>query len=143
MYDDNSMDDENQDDETPTPTKTIPVIKSIKSVRSASSSKKNKGYKNDDDDESNNESKNQDEDYNIDDEDDNIEGFHGSQIIEGRNLKNILLALLISFIGYIVAMTSIKNYIPISEYAPHMKKFKNLIYVGIFYIIVYMCLEVF
>ena len=81
------------------------------------------------------------EDY--EDNEDSIEGFRGSQIIEGRNLKNVLLALLISFIGYIVAMSSIKNYIPIVEYAPHMKKFKHLIYVGIFFMITYICLEVF
>jgi len=71
------------------------------------------------------------------------EGFHGSQIIEARYLKNILLALLISFIGYIVAMSSAKNYLPISDFAPHMKKFKNLIYIGIFFVITYICLEVF
>ena len=71
------------------------------------------------------------------------EGFHGSQIVEARYLKNILLALLISFIGYIVAMTSAKNYLPIADFAPHMKKFKNLIYIGIFFVITYICLEVF
>ena len=80
---------------------------------------------------------------NFDEDPDTVEGFHGSQIIEGRNLKNILLALLISFTGYVVAMTCIKNYIPITEYAPHMKKFKNLIYIAIFYVIVYICLEAF
>jgi len=72
-----------------------------------------------------------------------IEGFHGSQIVEARYLKHILLALLISFIGYIICMSSIKNYLPINEYAPHLKKFKNLIYVGIFFVITYMCLEIF
>ena len=74
---------------------------------------------------------------------DDIEGFNGSQIIEGRNLKNILLALLISFFGYIVVISSIKNYLPINEYMPHMKKFKNLIYLGIFFLVTYMCLEAF
>ena len=74
---------------------------------------------------------------------DSIEGFHGSQIVEARYLKHILLALLISFIGYIICMSSIKNYLPINEYAPHLKKFKNLIYVGIFFVITYMCLEIF
>ena len=72
-----------------------------------------------------------------------IEGFNGSQIVEARYLKHILLALLISFIGYIICMSSINNYLPINEYAPHLKKFKNLIYVGIFFVITYMCLEIF
>ena len=40
-------------------------------------------------------------------------------------------------------MSSIKNLLPINEYAPHLKKFKNLIYVGIFFLISYMCLEIF
>ena len=71
------------------------------------------------------------------------EGFQGSQIIEARNLKNLLLALLLSFIGYIIVMSASRNFLPIGEYAPHLKKFKNLIYVGIFYLITYMCLEIF
>jgi hypothetical protein len=92
-------------------------------------------YDDDDDDE--------DFDNDSDEDEDTIEGFNGSQIIEGRYLKNILLALLISFIGYIIVILATKNVIPIAEYAPHMKKFKNLIYIGIFFMITYICLEVF
>ena len=84
------------------------------------------------------------DDLELEEDDDKIiEGFQGSQIIESRNLKNLLLALLLSFIGYIIVMSSIKNLLPINEYAPHLKKFKNLIYVGIFFLISYMCLEIF
>jgi hypothetical protein len=71
-----------------------------------------------------------------------IEGFQGSVEIESRNLKNVLLALLLSFIGYLVVYASINNYIPINEISPQMKKFKNLIYGGVFFIIAYICLEV-
>jgi len=101
----------------------------------------------DDDDDDDDDDEDDDEDFDNDsDEDtneDTIEGFNGSQIIEGRYLKNILLALLISFIGYIIVILATKNVIPIAEYAPHMKKFKNLIYIGIFFMITYICLEVF
>ena len=84
-----------------------------------------------------------DSDEDDSEDEDTIEGFHGSQIVESRDLKNILLALLISFFGYIVVISSIKNFLPINEYMPHMKKFKNLIYLGLFFIITFMCLEVF
>ena len=72
-----------------------------------------------------------------------IEGFQGSVEIEGRNLKNVLLALLLSFIGYLVVYASMNNYIPINDISPQLKKFKNLVYGGIFFIIAYICLEVF
>ena len=72
-----------------------------------------------------------------------IEGFQGSVEIEGRNLKNVLLALLLSFIGYLVVYASINNYIPINDISPQLKKFKNLVYGGIFFVIAYICLEVF
>jgi len=72
-----------------------------------------------------------------------IEGFQGSVEIEGRNLKNVLLALLLSFIGYVIVYASMNNYIPIGDISPQLKKFKNLVYGGIFFIIAYICLEVF
>jgi hypothetical protein len=72
-----------------------------------------------------------------------IEGFRGSAEIEGRTLKNILLALLLSFIGYLVVYASINNYLPITEISPQLKKFKHLVYGGIFFILAYICLEVF
>ena len=97
----------------------------------------------DDDDNDDEYFDNDDSDEDEDTNEDTIEGFNGSQIVEGRYLKNILLALLISFIGYIIVILASKNVIPISEYAPHMKKFKNLIYIGIFFMITYICLEVF
>ena len=72
-----------------------------------------------------------------------IEGFRGSAEIEGRTLKNILLALLLSFIGYLVVYASVNNYLPITEISPQLKKFKHLVYGGIFFILAYICLEVF
>ena len=104
---------------------------------------KNTDYDDDDDNDSDEYFDNDDDDSDEDTNEDTIEGFNGSQIIEGRYLKNILLALLISFIGYIIVILATKNVIPIAEYAPHMKKFKNLIYMGIFFMITYICLEVF
>lgn len=72
-----------------------------------------------------------------------IEGFHGSVEIEGRTLKNVLLALLLSFIGYLVVYTSVNNFLPITEISPQLKKFKHLVYGGVFFILAYICLEVF
>jgi hypothetical protein len=73
----------------------------------------------------------------------NIEGFQGSQYIDSIALKKILLALLITFIGYIVIISSMNNLLPITTYAPHLKQFKHLVYAGIYFLIVYLCLEVF
>jgi hypothetical protein len=86
-----------------------------------------------------------DENYGVSDEyeEDIEEGFHGSQIVESRSMKNILLSLLIAFLGYIVAMAAVKNLLPIVEYAPDFKKFKNIIYAAVFFGIVYLCLEIF
>jgi hypothetical protein len=72
-----------------------------------------------------------------------MEGFQGSVEIESRNLKNVLLALLLSFIGYLVVYASMNNFIPITDISPQLKKFKNLVYGGLFFIIAYICLEVF
>lgn len=72
-----------------------------------------------------------------------IDGFQGSLELEGRNLKNILLALLLSFVGYLVVYASVHNYIPINDISPQLKKFKNLVYGGIFFMLCYICLEVF
>ena len=71
------------------------------------------------------------------------EGFRGSEYVEYNFFKKILLSLLITFIGYILILSSINNLIPISTYAPHLKQFKHLIYGFIFFIITYMCLEIF
>lgn len=71
------------------------------------------------------------------------EGFQGSLEIESRNLKNVLLALLLSFIGYLVVYASNNNYIPLAEISPQLKKFKHLVYGGLFFVIAYICLEVF
>ncbi len=78
-----------------------------------------------------------------DEEEDTVEGFQGSRIIESRSMKNLLLSLLIAFIGYITAVAAMKNIIPIAEYIPDFKRFKNIIYGLIFFGIVYLCLEVF
>ena len=83
------------------------------------------------------------EDDNRDDnEEDMIEGFQGSSVIESRNARNILLALLLTAIGYLVVHSSMKNLIPLDAISPQLKKFKNLIYCGLFFVIAYICLEV-
>ena len=71
------------------------------------------------------------------------EGFRGSEYIEHTFFKKILLSLLITFMGYILILSSINNLIPISTYAPHLKQFKHLIYGFVFFLITYLCLEVF
>lgn len=94
-----------------------------------------------------NRKKNKNDDEEIDNEEDEgaevEEGFAGSRIIEAKSMKNLLLAILISFIGYVIVMASNKNLLPIAEISPDLKKFKNLIYLAIFFIIVYLCLEIF
>lgn len=90
------------------------------------------------------EKNNEDEDGKDENDKDEIEeGFSGSKILEANSMKNLLLAVLIAFIGYVIAMASMKNFLPITEISPDLKRFKNLIYVGLFFIIVYLCLEVF
>ena len=84
-----------------------------------------------------------DNDNDDDDDSDVEEGFRGSQVIECNQIKKMLLALLITFLGYILLLSSINNLIPINTYAPHLKQFKNFIYGALFFIIVYICLEVF
>ena len=81
---------------------------------------------------------------NKDDKDGDIEeSFQGSVILEKQCLKKILLALLISFIAYLVVHMCINNVIPINDISPQLKKFKNLIYGFLFFIITYLCLEMF
>jgi hypothetical protein len=103
-------------------TKSIPTRSNVKTTKSYNSKK------NDDSD---------------DDESDVEEGFRGSQVIESDQIKKILLALLITFLGYMLILSSINNLIPINTYAPHLKQFKHFIYGGLFFIIIYICLEVF
>ena len=55
----------------------------------------------------------------------------------------MLLSLLITFLGYMLILGFTNNLIPITTYAPELKQFKHLIYGGFFFIIVYICLEVF
>lgn len=90
--------------------------------------------------------KNGKRDNKLEDDDDNgedmIEGFQGSSVIESRNARNILLALLLTAIGYLVVHSSMKNLIPLDAISPQLKKFKNLIYCGLFFVIAYICLEV-
>ena len=71
------------------------------------------------------------------------EPFQGSTILEKQGLKRILLALLISFIAYLVVHMCMNNVIPINDISPQLKKFKNLIYGFLFFIITYLCLEIF
>jgi len=75
--------------------------------------------------------------------DDFEEGFQGSSMLEAKNLKNILLALLLSFIGYLVVYAYKHDYIPIKDISPQLVKFKHLVYSGLFFIIAYICLEIF
>ena len=72
-----------------------------------------------------------------------IEGFQGSIKLESRFARNILLALLLTAIGYLVVHSSMNNLIPLGEISPQLKKFKNMIYGGLFFLIAYICLEVF
>ena len=71
------------------------------------------------------------------------EGFRGSMEIQSRNLRNILLALLLSCIGYLIVYSMSNNLLPLDEISPQLKKFKKLIYGGLFFLIAYICLEVF
>lgn len=73
----------------------------------------------------------------------NFEGFRGSMDIESKQTRNILLALLLSCIGYLVVYSMGNNLLPIDEISPQLKKFKRLVYAGLFFLITYICLEVF
>jgi hypothetical protein len=77
------------------------------------------------------------------DDEDIEEGFRGSQNIEHQTLRKMLLALLITFLGYMLILGFTNNLIPITTYAPELKQFKHLIYGGFFFLIVYICLEIF
>ena len=100
--------------------------------------------KQDDEDFENTEENEDDEDFeDVEDVEDIEEGFNGSQTIEFHFFKKLLLALLITFIGYMIILSSNNNLIPITSYAPHLKQFKHLIYGSLFFIITYICLEVF
>ena len=83
------------------------------------------------------------DDEDEDDEDDEIEGFRGAEEQESIAVRKILLSLLITFLGYMVIISAMNNLIPIATYTPHLKQFKHLIYGCIFFLITYMCLEVF
>lgn len=72
-----------------------------------------------------------------------IEGFQGSIKLESQFARNILLALLLTAIGYLIVHSSMNNLIPLAEISPQLKKFKNMIYGGLFFLIAYICLEVF
>ena len=73
----------------------------------------------------------------------NIEPFYGSKIIESSTMKNLLLALLITFLAYIVAYIAMKDLFAIVKYLPHIKKFKNFIYWALLFGVIYLCLELF
>ena len=83
------------------------------------------------------------DDDEIDEGEKMIEGFQGSIKLESRFARNILLALLLTAIGYLVVHSSMNNLIPLGDISPQLKKFKNLIYGGLFFLIAYICLEVF
>jgi len=74
---------------------------------------------------------------------DKVEGFHGSVEIESKEMRNILLALLLSCIGYLIVYSMGNNLLPLDEISPQLKKFKGFIYVGLFFLITYICLAVF
>lgn len=74
---------------------------------------------------------------------DKVEGFRGSMEIESKVMRNILLALLLSCIGYLVVYSMGTNLLPLDEISPQLKKFKRFIYAGAFFLITYICLEVF
>ena len=72
-----------------------------------------------------------------------IEGFRGSMEIESKEMRNILLAVLLSCIGYLVVYCMGNNLLPLDDISPQLKKFKRLVYAGLFFLITYICLEVF
>ena len=74
---------------------------------------------------------------------DKEEGFRGSMEIESKEMRTILLALLLSCIGYLVVYSMGNNLLPLDEISPQLKKFKGLVYAGLFFLIAYICLEVF
>lgn len=74
---------------------------------------------------------------------DKVEGFRGSMEIESKEMRNILLALLLSCIGYLVVYSMGNNLLPLDEISPQLKKFKHFVYAGLFFLIAYICLEVF
>ena len=74
---------------------------------------------------------------------DKVEGFRGSMQIESKQTRNILLALLLSCIGYLILYSMGNNLLPLDEISPQLKKFKRLVYAGLFFLITYICLEVF
>ena len=74
---------------------------------------------------------------------DKVEGFRGSMEIESKEMRNILLALLLSCIGYLVVYSMGHNLLPLDEISPQLKKFKHFVYIGLFFLITYICLEVF
>ena len=74
---------------------------------------------------------------------DKVEGFRGSMEIESKQMRNILLALLLSCIGYLIVYSMGNNLLPLDDISPQLKKFKGLIYAGLFFLIAYICLEVF
>lgn len=74
---------------------------------------------------------------------DKVEGFRGSMQIESKQTRNILLALLLSCIGYLIVYSMGNNLLPLDEISPQLKKFKRLVYAGLFFLITYICLEVF
>lgn len=71
------------------------------------------------------------------------EGFQGSSELESRYLKNILLSLLLTAIGYLVVHSFLSNLIPLNDISPQLNKFKKLVYGGLFFLIAYLCLEIF
>jgi hypothetical protein len=71
------------------------------------------------------------------------EGFQGSIEIQSRNIRNILLALLLSCIGYLIVYSMTNSLIPLNDISPQLLKFKRFIYGGLFFLISYICLEVF
>jgi hypothetical protein len=71
------------------------------------------------------------------------EGFNGSVIIEGMNYRNILLGLLITFFAYLTMYAQKRNLLNISKWFPQLNKFSNIIYYGLLFLIIYICLVVF
>lgn len=83
----------------------------------------------------------EDEKSELDEEDEDVEeGFQGSRVVDMLHLKNILLALLVTLIGVSIAYSYNKNLIPLSN---ELRKYKMFIYGGLFFLVSYMCVEIF
>lgn len=121
--------------------KTKPMIKTKPTVNnSIMDMKKNKKDDIEDEEDEESEEDNEEDSDNEEGFRNNVETFQGSKIIDSGYFKNILLAMLIGFLGYITVLVFNNKSIVLPQ---HLKKFKNIIFISAFTLVVYICLEIF